>query len=171
MATTCERPGSTNLPRCRLNCSYISDKKIGAALDDKQCVENAALSLPRPLCYAKQSAEKLVNVRQHLSDCWPVFLIEGSLLSISVFVRKNNIRFLEEREKKKKKDLSLKISKRINYNKNWNETLKSFHKNNICNSSKKKKKEKEEAALELDPDRELGKYRGKLITTKTGTKP
>lgn len=117
----------------------------------------------------RNSRPKLVNVRQHLSDCWPVFLIEGSLLSISVFVRKNNIRFLEEREKKKKKDLSLKISKRINYNKNWNETLKSFHKNNICDSSKKKKKEKEEAALELDPDRELGKYRGKLITTKTGT--
>lgn len=88
----------------------------------------------------RNSRPKLVNVRQHLSDCWPVFLIEGSLLSISVFVRKNNIRFLEEREKKKKKDLSLKISKRINYNKNWNETLKSFHKNNICDSSKKKKK-------------------------------
>lgn len=117
----------------------------------------------------RNSRPKLVNVRQHLSDCWPVFLIEGSLLSISVFVRKNNIRFLEEErfyepfwelwkyrrelittktgtkpwnpfikiifaipQKKEKRGSSRtrsrsrtwKISRKINYNKNWNKTLK-----------------------------------------------
>lgn len=160
----------------------------------------------------RNSRPKLVNVRQHLSDCWPVFLIEeGSLLSISVFVRKNNIRFLEEREKKKKKDLwkyrrelittktgtkpwnpfikiifaiprkkekrgssrtrsrsrTWKISRKINYNKNWNKTLKILPFIKIIFPFARERKE----GGKIFPYKRSRKYRRELITRETGTKP